>query len=314
MTPLPTQNELAQRYIYDPPEGTIHIRGLINRAKDGQYVKDIISDYLIGVLGFGKVEGCIKVWEGQLFQMPFRKGMRIRSGQPHCGRPFLDPDGLPMEICNRLLCGYQGDNGGASSMYTFETVKRHPNYQQWKRNVLFAGGNENDGVYKSTGQRNSLKDCDRYVNGRAYEPGPDSEPQTDYHRIYSFPEEGAKLKAPAAEAEWEGFSSSSEASSGNESSTSHRKIKHPNNSSAGSLYPKALQNVEVPAKRNRVTHERSTKPTDRPRKLLSWQSRMLHLQYSSKRYKELRMKWKTEMRRRSHRTWGVLAREQVRCM
>ncbi|KAK8910022.1 hypothetical protein QC760_001003 [Botrytis cinerea] len=70
MTKVPTFAELAARRIWDPKPGTIHYRDAINYAKDGMYAKDLISDYLQGLLILAKETKHALVWECGLFQWP----------------------------------------------------------------------------------------------------------------------------------------------------------------------------------------------------------------------------------------------------
>jgi len=59
MTPLLTPDELAARYIFDPTPGTLHVRDLVAMAKDGIYVRDKVSDHIVGVLLHAKDIGAI---------------------------------------------------------------------------------------------------------------------------------------------------------------------------------------------------------------------------------------------------------------
>jgi hypothetical protein len=70
MTPIPTKDELAARWLLDPAPGTIHICDLIEQAKDGIYAKDKLSDHVIGMILWAKEANIIKSWEGTLFQVP----------------------------------------------------------------------------------------------------------------------------------------------------------------------------------------------------------------------------------------------------
>ena len=97
MTSAPTRAELALRHIYDPAPGSIHIKDLIRMAKDGFYVKDKPSDYVIGMILHARDICSILAWHGTLFQLPFVKGMSLRTGYAHYGQPFLGPDGLRSE-------------------------------------------------------------------------------------------------------------------------------------------------------------------------------------------------------------------------
>jgi hypothetical protein len=109
MTPLPSRAELAQRYILDPASGDIHIRDLINYAKDGIYAKDKLSDHVIGMILWAQYINEIEKWEGTLFQVPFVKGMKFRSRTAHLGRPFTGPDSLVLTLAGRTLHGSNQD-------------------------------------------------------------------------------------------------------------------------------------------------------------------------------------------------------------
>ncbi|KAK8901060.1 hypothetical protein QC760_010516 [Botrytis cinerea] len=122
MTKFPSERALSERYYYDPKPGALHMGDLINQAKDGQYVKDILSDFVQGAIILAKHCGYIKIWEGQLFQLPFIKGMKVRANQPHCGHPFNGPDGRPMMHEGRLLRGFDGSDTDAPSSWDFDTL------------------------------------------------------------------------------------------------------------------------------------------------------------------------------------------------
>ncbi|TGO47497.1 hypothetical protein BCON_0275g00130 [Botryotinia convoluta] len=112
---IPTPQVLATRRIYDPVVAP-HIRIFINQAMDYPYMKDLLSDYMIGVILYAVSTGVIRQYHGRLFQLPIvdvgkgigipvppgyqarqHKGtLSVRVGLPRAGRPFLDPDGLPL--------------------------------------------------------------------------------------------------------------------------------------------------------------------------------------------------------------------------
>jgi hypothetical protein len=113
MTPLPTPEELLQRWIYDPDPETIHIKDLGNMAADGLYVKDQISDYLIGILIIAVEEGVIERWVAETFQLPFVEDswgqetpdLRLRKKCSHVGNACKGPDGKILTLLGRKLAG-----------------------------------------------------------------------------------------------------------------------------------------------------------------------------------------------------------------
>jgi hypothetical protein len=177
MTPTPTRDELAARYVFDPVPGTVHILDLVTMAKDGIYVKDKVSDYVIGMLVWAKQTEVISAWEGTLFQIPFVKGMKIRSGTEHVGYPFTDPDGKVLELAGRTLHGSDSTNFELSPLTT-STLKGHAQYSAWVQTTLYAGGAEDATTYARVRNTYTLKACDAYVNSVPYAPGPMSVPPT----------------------------------------------------------------------------------------------------------------------------------------
>ena len=61
MTPLPTLDKLAARYIFDLLPGTLYIYDLVAMAKDSLYIKDKVSDYVIRMLLLTKETGVISL-------------------------------------------------------------------------------------------------------------------------------------------------------------------------------------------------------------------------------------------------------------
>lgn len=175
MTPAPTEAELALRHIYDPAPGTIHIKDLIRMAKDGVYVKDKLSDCVIGMILHARDIGDILAWQGTLFQLPFVKGMNLRSGYAHYGQPFLGPDDMILTLSGRTLRGSE-DNNYQNSPLTKDTITAHPKYQAWLKETLYAGGGKESYLYTQQRAHNTLKECDTYINGRPYTPGPNTKP------------------------------------------------------------------------------------------------------------------------------------------
>ena len=191
MTPLPSPEELAARHLYNPNHGTVHIRDLINQAKDGLYVKDVLSDYVIGLLLAGKAYGLVKAWEGTLFQIPFVKGMKLRSNVKHAGEPFLDMHGAYLTIEGRALHGGSTDSE-PMSLLDLGNIKHDDFFEVWKNAAFFAGRGEGGTIYQRVRSENTLKDCDRYVNSQPYKPGPESEPQPDnFGPVFTTPAKAA---------------------------------------------------------------------------------------------------------------------------
>jgi len=161
---------------------------LINQAKDGQYVKDILSDFVQGAIILAKHCGYIKIWEGQLFQLPFIKGMKVRANQPHCGHPFNGPDGRPMMHEGRLLRGFDGSDTDAPSSWDFDTLSSSIELKDWRDQILYANQGEAGTKYERVSNRNSLKECDNWVNAQKYTPSQNSIPQAPGAQIYPIPE------------------------------------------------------------------------------------------------------------------------------
>jgi hypothetical protein len=163
------------RHIYDPVPGSIHIKDLIRMAKDGYYVKDKPSDYVIGMILHARDICNILAWHGTLFQLPFVKGMSLRTGYAHYGQPFLGPDGLILTLSGRTLKGSE-NNDLDDSPLTEDTITKHPNYAAWLANALYAGGEKESYAYNQVHSYNTLKDCDAHVNSLPYTPGPSTHP------------------------------------------------------------------------------------------------------------------------------------------
>ena len=143
-------------------------------AKDGIYVKDRVSDHVIGMIMLAKSVGVITTWEGTLFQLPFVRGMKLRSGYEHLGHPFLDPSGNVLAFDGRQLHG-SNSSLRASSLTTGD-LERQPQYATWLKSALYAGTDERGTTYARVRNSNTLKACDAYVNGTPYTPGPQSTP------------------------------------------------------------------------------------------------------------------------------------------
>jgi hypothetical protein len=171
MTPLPTPSELATRHIFDPAPGTVHVRDLIAMAKDGIYAKDRVSDYVVGMLVMAKHTGVISAWEGTLFQLPFVKGMKIRTGMQHLGCAFTDPDGDVLILDGRTLHG-SSDIDIKLSTLTVDSLKDHAQYSTWLKTTLYAGRAADATTYTRVRNNHTLKACDAYVNSVPYTPGP----------------------------------------------------------------------------------------------------------------------------------------------
>ncbi|KAB8303954.1 hypothetical protein EYC80_005312 [Monilinia laxa] len=191
-SPLLTLADVSARLLFDPAE-PIHIRDLTNMAKDGHYMRDILSDHMIGVLWLAYRTGVIGYYDIRLFQLPFtRTQNRIIPGTPnpgritlrssllHAGQPFLDPDGNVLAHHGYLLLGTQGlgitdDQLDATprSGYGFETIHTHPMYIQWVNDLLWLGGPPDTvGTYQRTfGDTNWEVIHDR-VSSSQYQPGP----------------------------------------------------------------------------------------------------------------------------------------------
>lgn len=67
-------------------------------VQDGMFMKDIISDYVIGIVLLAFHQGDIGYHEARVFQSPFahvnRNGVRVRVCYPHAG---LYPSWIRME-------------------------------------------------------------------------------------------------------------------------------------------------------------------------------------------------------------------------
>jgi len=181
MTKTLESQDLAQRYVYNPRPGVVHIYDMINRVKDGVYAEDKISDYVIGMLLFAVFMGFIEPWEAALFQVPFvfrvKKTLQLRVNRKHLGlvpvgRPFIGPDGKVISRDGRTFRGF--DSNREQSSLSFAQIKSHPGYRRWLKDTMYAGGDEFSNVYNRTSDRNSKSKCDNYVNERNYTPGPTS--------------------------------------------------------------------------------------------------------------------------------------------
>ncbi|TGO27842.1 hypothetical protein BPAE_0036g00530 [Botrytis paeoniae] len=164
---IPTLQVLATRRIYNLVVAP-HILTFINQAMDYLYMKDLLLDYMIGVILY-------VVSTGTLF---------MRVGFPHTGRSFLDPDGLPLIFHGFLFVGAVGlglNNDQLSlipqSPYTFYNLDTYPNYAAWVSTHLWNEGSPNTlSAYIS--MNNGRKD-DRHksLNLLLYTSGPLSVPQ-----------------------------------------------------------------------------------------------------------------------------------------
>jgi hypothetical protein len=173
MAPSLQQEELNNRYIWNPPRN-VRLDDLISAAKDGLYVKDQPSDYIVGMLLVAEKLGFIENEDGGLFQVPFyeRNGncmnLRVIYRNCHYGHAFLGPDGKVLSIGERLLCG---DEDHDNSDLTIDTIDQHPNYNEWLCTTFFPKRTRGDSYHRIT-TNDSKKDCDDYVNSFPYTPGP----------------------------------------------------------------------------------------------------------------------------------------------
>jgi hypothetical protein len=176
MTPNPSKEDMAARHVYDPAPGTVHVLDFVAQAKDGVYAKDILSDYVIGILLVARAQGDIAAWEGTLFQIPFVKGMKLRSGLHHYGHAFTDPDGNLLTLSGRSLSGSSRGHASESDL-DIEGLRKHPAFQAWIQSNLYAGRTKAGTAYVRVTDHSTLKACDKHTNSLAYTPGPDSIPQ-----------------------------------------------------------------------------------------------------------------------------------------
>ncbi|TEY31567.1 hypothetical protein BOTCAL_0784g00020 [Botryotinia calthae] len=197
---IPTLQVLATRFIYDPVVAP-HIRTFISQAMDYPYMKDLLSDYMIGVVLYALSTGVIRQYHGRLFQLPIvdvGKGtgiplppgyadmgtLSVRVGLPHAGRPFLDPDGLPLTFHGFLFVGAAGlglNNDQLSliprSPYTFYNLHTHPNYAAWVSTHLWNGGPPNTPSAYISRNFEGKDQRHKSLNLLPYTPGPLSVPQ-----------------------------------------------------------------------------------------------------------------------------------------
>jgi len=118
MTPPPTPEEFAAYLVLDSKPDSIHFGDFISAFQDGLYNKERPSDYVIGMLLLANKRNLLTKVVGDLMQVPFTRGMKIRQNHPHVGHPFLDPNGdammldgpaykvrraTPAEIANRYI-------------------------------------------------------------------------------------------------------------------------------------------------------------------------------------------------------------------
>jgi len=198
MTPQPNPEELRARSVFDPIPGSFHFLDLIDLLKDGIYAKDRPSAYVIGLLLFAKEAEMIKVWEGQLMQIPFVRGMVIRANHPNFGHPFLDPDGNVMGLPGgRTFNGSLPEGSFRHSTLTVAGVKAHAGYDNWLQvNYNFNGAAQ---TYARVSERNSLKTCDDWVNSQPYNPGPLSVTLGQYANKYDVDAELTKTPSVKSE-------------------------------------------------------------------------------------------------------------------
>ena len=172
MTPAPTLKQLREeRGTFDPTPYSMHIREIVDYAKDGVYAKDNISDHVIGMLFVAKWHGDILTWEGSLFQVPFRRDMEWRAATLVVGEAFWGPDGNVLKIQDRVLHGEEKEY--KVSNLDWEGIKAHHNFGDWIKQTLYAGKGPTDTNYtRLYPHLNSKKACDSHVNGKRYKPGP----------------------------------------------------------------------------------------------------------------------------------------------
>jgi hypothetical protein len=180
MTREPTVEELAERQLLNPSRGKMHLNDLMNQVKDGIYAKDFISDHVIGILLLGLWVGLLSEWEVMLFQLPFtnpdniKNGMTFRKNYNNYGNPFFGPDGRILTLHGRYLCG-DDDSGVGASDLDLDGIRNHPEFENWVKSTLFAGGEPTDSTYarvRALKDTNTKKKCDDYINSRTYTPGP----------------------------------------------------------------------------------------------------------------------------------------------
>lgn len=176
MTPAPTLKQLREeRGTFDPTPYSMHIRDIVDHAKDGVYAKDNISDHVIGMLFVAKWHGDILTWEGSLFQVPFKRDMQWRASIPVVGEALWGPDGNVLKIAGRVLHGEVKDY--KVSNLDWEGIKAHLNFGDWIKQTLYAGKGPTDNTYtRLYPHLNSKKACDKHVNSRKYKLGPLSKP------------------------------------------------------------------------------------------------------------------------------------------
>lgn len=183
MTKLPAQEEIDARSLLNPIPGTLHVRELIDRAKDGDGAKDNLSDHCVGMIKLALAIGDVTVDEAGVFQLPFvERKANIRTPVQHLGLPFLGPDGLVVRILEpgRKPVELHGENPGniGISPLTLNEMLDHPQFAQWRDNVLYAGGTRDSSTYiRQRRHLNTKKKCDAHVNSMDYRPGSLSTPR-----------------------------------------------------------------------------------------------------------------------------------------
>lgn len=174
-----TAEEWASRHIYDPPPRLIHLKDLIDAAKDGISVQDLPSDHVVGMLYCAAKLGPIKQWEGALFHLPFtfRGRLKLRVGiydKMHFGHPFLGPDGKVLELGGRLLNG-GGHHFHQKSNLDLDTLPQHPRYKAWIETTFYLNKGEKYSTYVRINENNSKDTCASPFQQKPsppYEPGP----------------------------------------------------------------------------------------------------------------------------------------------
>lgn len=114
-------------------------------------MKDVLSDYIIGVILFAITVGIIRSYKNNIFQIPIvdinatgiplpfgvvdQGFLFIRIGLPHTRRLFLDSNGLPLIFHGFLFIGATGFSLTPNQFdliprfpYIFHNLYTHPNY------------------------------------------------------------------------------------------------------------------------------------------------------------------------------------------
>jgi hypothetical protein len=172
MTPKPSAKDFDTYHLYDPAPGTVHITDLINMAKDGHYLKDKLSDYVVGLLVVARQHDVITAAEGAMFQLPFVRGMVLRKKYPHYGLPLKDWNGKVLSLLDRRFEGSDAANVQPSS-HDFSTFLSSPKFPLWAKTHLYAGRGKESLTYSRTTD-STMGETTKRVNSFPYAPGPGS--------------------------------------------------------------------------------------------------------------------------------------------